>query len=132
MNIDPEFFESASRYNDSMEHLTRLWNDSRIELYCCSCFEPSFEINDESNGPAKDREARRRRSNIKNMVMAFLFYIVGSVILVSSTVNGSLLPVIIVGSIFGIILYLIGILVFFREVPCNSSSLESKIDGLTA
>ncbi len=117
VNVDGEHFESPSLFYDSMERLMRLWNDPRVELYCCDCFEAPAKIDGASAGSLKDRGERRPRSKIKAMLMAFLLYGLGWIVMGLTIFNSHFLPVIIAGGIIGGIMCLIGTFLFFREGP---------------
>src|SRR5271157_750970 len=62
MNVAAEDIEFKSRFQDFLERMTRVWNDSRVELYCCSCFESTTGINEIDNGLAKQRTTGNQAS----------------------------------------------------------------------
>lgn len=117
MNVEAEDVEPANRFQDSIERLTRVWNDTRVELYCCSCFEPTTGINDMSTGLAKQRDDRRPTIKIRNILFAFVLFMASTAIIMSSMVDIIIVPFMVAGIIAGIIVGIVGMMLFCREVP---------------
>jgi len=115
LNINAEDLEPANRFSESMRRLLGLWSDPRIELYCCGCFEPAASA---GNANAKDEkllERARSRRILRNFVIASLLFLGGMWMTLTFMAGGILLPLRIAGIVIGGLLYLAGVLVFFKE-----------------
>lgn len=115
MNIDAEALEPASRFSENVRRLIGLWSDPRIELYCCGCFEPASSAGDADARAEEHLERARSRRTLRNILIGFLLYAGGTLIITKCAAGGLLLPLMIAGIVLGGMLYLAGILLFFQE-----------------